>query len=437
LTMAIYHLSVSVVSRSTGRSAVAAAAYRAGVCLRDERTGLVHDYTRRGGVLSAEVIAPPGCAALDRERLWQAAEAAERRRDARTAREVRIALPAELDAEACRDLARQYARWLAERYRTAVDVAVHAPDPAGDQRNRHAHLLLPTREVGADGAFGAKLRVLDDRVSGPAEIEAMREAWERLANAALAAAGVDARIDRRSLVEQGITDRPPSWHRGPGATALERRGVRTEVEERWQDQVALYEARTLLAQRRVSEAELARLRAEAAEVEAAIVEEQRAEAARQAEAARRAELLRRAHEIRAAAQRAEAALVEAERAERGALRWRRRAEELVTEARHEVDRLRARGWLARLLRRGELRRAGEALREARAEARTAQERWEERVGWRERAAEDAERARRDLRALEAAEQAAAETAERRQRPPPGQEPSPERSPDPDPLAWEI
>ena len=433
--MAIYHLSVSVVSRSTGRSAVAAAAYRAGARLRDERTGQLHDYTRRSGVVAADVIVPPGCAALDRERLWQAAEAAEKRRDARTAREVRIALPAELDAEACRDLARRFGQWLAERYRTAVDVAVHAPDRSGDQRNRHAHLLLPTREVGADGALGAKLRVLDDRTSGPAEIEAMREAWEEMANAALAAAGVNARIDRRSLVEQGITDRPPSWHRGPGATALERRGVRTEIEERWQDQVALYEARTLLAQRRVSEAELARLRAEAEAVEAAIVEEQFHEIERQAEALRRAGLLRRAHEIRAAAQRAEKELREAARAEQEARTWRMRVNEVRAEAQRTVTQLRTQGWFARLLRRGEIRRAEEALREARAEARTAQERWEERAQWRERAAEDAERAQRDLRALEAAEKA--EAAERRQRPSPSQGPGPEPSPDPDPPSWEI
>ena len=428
--MAIYHLSVSVVSRSTGRSAVAAAAYRAGARLRDERTGQLHDYTRRSGVLAAEVIAPPGCVTLDRERLWQAAEAAERRRDARTAREVRIALPAELDAEACRDLARQYAQWVAERYRTAVDVAVHAPDRSGDQRNRHAHLLLPTREVGADGALGAKLRVLDDRTSGPAEIEAMREAWEEMANRALAAAGVDARIDRRSLVEQGITDRPPSWHRGPGATALERRGVRTEIEERWQDQVALYEARTLLARQRVSEAELARLRAEAAAVEAVIVEEQLQEIERQAETRRRAGLLRRAQEIRAAAQRAEEELREAARAEQAARRWRTRAAEIAADAQRDLTRLRARGWLVKLLRRGEIRRAEEALREARAEARTAQERWEERARWRERAAEDAERARQELTALEAAEAL-------RQRPPLGPEPGPEPSPDPDPPSWKI
>ena len=432
--MAIYHLSVSVVSRSTGRSAVAAAAYRAGACLRDERTGQLHDYTRRSGVLAAEVIAPPGCVTLDRERLWQAAEAAERRRDARTAREVRIALPAELTAEACRDLARQYAQWVAERYRTAVDVAVHAPDRSGDQRNRHAHLLLPTREVGADGALGAKLRVLDDRTSGPAEIEAMREAWEEMANAALAAAGVNARIDRRSLVEQGITDRPPSWHRGPGATALERRGVRTEIEERWQDQVALYEARTLLAQRRVSEAELARLRAEVEAVEAAIVAEQFREIERREQEWRRAALLQRARAIRAAAQRVEETLHETERAEQAARRWRMRAAEIAADAERELKQLRARGWFARLFRRNEIRRAEEALREARAEARTAQERWEERARWRKRAAEDAERARQELTALEAAEKAAEAL---RQRPPPGPEPGPEPSPDPDPPSWKL
>ena len=418
--MAIYHLSVSRVSRSSGRSAVAVAAYCAGVLLRDERTGLVHDYRRRSGVLAAELIAPPGCVQIDRERLWQAAEASERRKDSCVARKITIALPAELDAEACRDLARRFGQWLAERYRTAVDVAVHAPDPAGDERNVHAHILMPTREMGADGTFGAKLRVLDDRAAGPAEIEAMRVAWEEMANRALAAAGVDARIDRRSLVEQGITDRPPSWHRGPGATALERRGVRTEIEERWQDQVAFYEARTLLEQRRVAEAELARLRAEAAAVEAAIIEEQRAE------------LLRRSHEIRAAAQRAEEELREAARAEQEARTKRMRISKTRAEAQREVKRLRAQGWFARLLRRGEIRRAEEALREARAEARDAVARWEERARWRKRAAEDAERARRELRALEAAEKAAEAL---RQRPPPGPEPGPE--PSPDPPGWKI
>ena len=227
--MAIYHLSVSAVSRSTGRSAVAAAAYRAGACLRDERTGLVHDYRRRSGVLSAEIVAPPGCLPFDRERLWQAAE---KRKDARTAREIRIALPAELDAPAAQALARQFGQWLAERYRTVVDVAVHAPARGGDERNVHAHILMPTREIGADGTFGAKLRVLHDPKTGPAEIEAMRAAWEELANAALAAANIDARIDHRSLAAQGI-DRAPSVHLGPAATHYERRtGQVSQIRER-------------------------------------------------------------------------------------------------------------------------------------------------------------------------------------------------------------
>src|SRR3546814_14946758 len=58
--MAIYHLAVKSVSRSTGRSAVAAIAYRAGVCLENERDGLVHDYTRRGGVEDAFIVVPEG-----------------------------------------------------------------------------------------------------------------------------------------------------------------------------------------------------------------------------------------------------------------------------------------------------------------------------------------------------------------------------------------
>ena len=76
--MAIYHLAVKSVSRSTGRSAVAAAAYRTGACLENERDGLVHDYTRRGGVEDAFIVAPEGAEwAQDRSALWNAAEAAE------------------------------------------------------------------------------------------------------------------------------------------------------------------------------------------------------------------------------------------------------------------------------------------------------------------------------------------------------------------------
>src|SRR3546814_3521085 len=58
--MAIYHLAVKSVSRSTGRSAVAAVAYRDGVALENEREGLVQDYTRRSGVVDAVNVVPEG-----------------------------------------------------------------------------------------------------------------------------------------------------------------------------------------------------------------------------------------------------------------------------------------------------------------------------------------------------------------------------------------
>ncbi|MBF3057998.1 MobA/MobL family protein, partial [Pseudomonas aeruginosa] len=105
--MAIYHASTKPIARSGGRSSVAAAAYRAGCELVDERTGLVHNYTRRAGVVSAEILTPDGGSA-DRSQLWNAAELAEKRKDSRTAREWIVALPSELDAEQRAGLARAF-----------------------------------------------------------------------------------------------------------------------------------------------------------------------------------------------------------------------------------------------------------------------------------------------------------------------------------------
>ena len=342
--MAIYHLDVSAVSRSTGRSAVAAAAYRAGVCLRDERTGQVHDYRRRSGVLSAEIVAPPGCVAFDRERLWQAAEAAEKRKDARTAREIRIALPAELDAQACRDLARRFGAWLAERYRTVVDVAVHAPDRSGDQRNVHAHILMPTREIGADGTFGAKLKALDGWTSASAEVTAIREAWAEMANRALAAAGVDARIDHRSLADQGI-DRAPTVHLGPAATHFERRtGQVSDIRERAEEAARRAEqarAEILDEQQKAAE-RVARLRERLAEARQALAEER--EARRPSVVVQRAwSWVQQAAEqaAKAAAEAAaEVARQAAEQVRKAAATLTRRAAAMATEA--------GRAWRARM-----------------------------------------------------------------------------------------
>lgn len=231
--MAIFHLTLKPLSRGKGRSATAAAAYRAGVQIRDERTGEVHDYRRRTGVKSVELLFPEGVK-FERAVLWNLAEAAEKRKDSRIAREVEIALPAELSAAERRTLATEFAAKIVQRYGVAADVAVHFPDRRGDQRNHHAHILITTREITAQG-LGAKTdlereeKTLRDlgKPSGRAQIEALRKDWERMANLALERAGLEARISSKSLIEQGIS-RQPQIHLGPAATAMERRGISTE-----------------------------------------------------------------------------------------------------------------------------------------------------------------------------------------------------------------
>lgn len=212
---------------------MASSAYRAGVALVDERTGLAHDYTRRDGVVSAEIVLPDGGTA-DRSVLWNAAEAAEKRKDGRTAREWVIALPSELDDDDRRELARSFGVELARRYGVAVDVAVHAPDRGGDQRNHHAHVLTTTRQVERTPTgvvLGEKATIEQSDTKrraaglGPAadDVTAIRGLWEEMANAALERAGRGERIDRRSLAAQGI-EREPTIHLGPVATEMERRG---------------------------------------------------------------------------------------------------------------------------------------------------------------------------------------------------------------------
>ncbi|MAI62042.1 MAG: hypothetical protein CBB87_06070 [Micavibrio sp. TMED27] len=215
--MAIYHCSLKVFSRSEGHSAVAAAAYRSGSILKDERAGRTHRYHKRTGVADTFILAPPSApkTLLSRAVLWNAAEASETRKNSRVAREVILALPHELSDKARAELTRDMGLYLLERYRVAVDVAIHSPceGDGHDPRNHHAHLLFTTREITKDG-LGAKTRILDDKVTGPQEIEVIREVWETLANDALERAGFpDAKIDRRTLEAQGL-DRIPQTHEG-------------------------------------------------------------------------------------------------------------------------------------------------------------------------------------------------------------------------------
>jgi ATP-dependent exoDNAse (exonuclease V) alpha subunit len=262
--LAIYHLSVKCMSRSRGQSATAAAAYRSAEKIRDERTGEIHDYGRKGGVLHRELVLPQESPAWarQRERLWNTAEVAETRKNSTVAREFEIALPSELKASERARLAVDFARAISTKHRCAVDVSVHKPGRGGDTRNHHAHLLCTTRRLGANG-FTEKTRELDDAKTG--EVVYWRERWAALTNERLKERGVESRIDHRTLEAQGI-DRVPTVHKGPLLTALERKRVRSEVAERvGRERAEEIQARLNRA------AELGRLAREQAEVQKSLL----------------------------------------------------------------------------------------------------------------------------------------------------------------------
>ncbi|MGE0367244.1 MAG: MobQ family relaxase [Phycisphaerales bacterium] len=225
--MAIFHLSVKAISRAKGRSATAAAAYRAATKILDEGTGLLHDYSRKHGVAHTEILAPEDSPswARERDRLWNEAEKAESRKNSTVAREFEVALPDELTAGQRLTLARDLANQIVVRHRCAVDIAIHAPNPAGDERNHHAHLLLTTRRLTQTG-FTEKTRELDDLKTR--EVVYWRERWAGTVNEHLARHGHESRLDHRSLEDQGEA-RQPTQHLGPAITNMERRGIRTEV----------------------------------------------------------------------------------------------------------------------------------------------------------------------------------------------------------------
>ena len=243
--MSIFHLCVKPISRATGRSATAAAAYRSGELIVDERTGEVHDYTRKGDVEHSEILVPPGVPswAEDRAALWNAAEAAENRKDARVARDYEVAIPKELTRAQGIALVRDFSQSIADHYGVAVDFNVHRDQLKnwdGSEKGYqayHAHILTSTRKLSRDG-FGAKA---DPELSdtkrksmgldtGASEVGKVRERWEIAANRHLEQASQSHRIDRRSLEAQGI-DREPTVHLGPVATDLERRGIRSDLGE--------------------------------------------------------------------------------------------------------------------------------------------------------------------------------------------------------------
>jgi Ti-type conjugative transfer relaxase TraA len=217
--MAIYHFTAKVISRSKGRSAVAAAAYRSASQLHDYRQDVTFDYAAKPDVIHSEILAPQEAPewVRDRELLWNAVEAGEKRRDSQVAREVEFALPSELKQSEAITLAQEFVEREFVARGMVADLNVH-----WDKGNPHAHVMLTMRELTPDG-FGLKATEWNRREL----LAEWREHWGDLANQHLLRAGLDIRIDHRSYREQGIELEPTS-HLGRAVDEMRARGERPE-----------------------------------------------------------------------------------------------------------------------------------------------------------------------------------------------------------------
>jgi len=252
--MAIYHCSIKIISRGRGKSAVAAAAYRAGEKITNEFDGVTHDYTHKGGIVHTEILLPDHAPAgfADRAVLWNAVEKIEKAKNAQLAREIELALPAELTREQNISLVRGYIKRHFVTAGMCADICIH--DTGG---NPHAHVMLTMRPFEKDGNWGVKQRkeyIFDQRKkkiydSGkrqykcravpttdwnePTKAEEWRAAWAQICNQHLEQNGHAERIDHRSYARQResgnlAADQIPTVHLGVAASAMEKRGIRTE-----------------------------------------------------------------------------------------------------------------------------------------------------------------------------------------------------------------
>lgn len=238
--MAMFHLSTKTISRKTGRTATASAAYRAGEKIHCERTGETHDYTRKAGVMASSAFLFDGDKkiSLDRQDLWNTAERSEKRKDARTAREIVVNLPHELNHEQRKALVDDFTKNLAKGLGVAIDYAIHEPNRKGDDRNYHAHILMTTRTASMENGvltLGAKSNIeLENKAlkakglpSTQAQITDIRKDWAHYTNHHLRKAGLDISIDHRSHKERGL-ETAPTIKLGVAVVAMERRGIETD-----------------------------------------------------------------------------------------------------------------------------------------------------------------------------------------------------------------
>lgn len=234
--MAIFYLKTIPVSRSKGQSATAGSAYRAGEKISDERTGQVHDYTNKKGIIETMMFNNFN---LTREELWNMSELSNTRKNSRVAREFQVALPHELGSENHNRILEQYANMLVSRYGVAVDIAIHSPGREGDHRNVHAHIYCTT-QVMQDGQLKAKsLLELSDtdlrkmgHMVGKKQVKFCRAYWQRCVNSEFRKSGMSERIYHRSNEDRKLS-RIPQVHVGPHGTLLARRG-KGHLSNEWQ-----------------------------------------------------------------------------------------------------------------------------------------------------------------------------------------------------------
>ncbi|MEQ9087090.1 MAG: MobQ family relaxase [Pontimonas sp.] len=216
--MAIYHLSAQIIKRSAGRSAIAAAAYRAGERLVDRESGAAFDYRNKGGIVHTEIRTPGGAPdwMQDREELWNVLEFKNRRKDAQLAREMNIALPREMDLEQQKALLRRFVDEQFVDRGMVADMAIHHDE---ENNNPHAHVMLSFYAANENGFRRTRTREWNSKDF----LTDTREAWSQYANRALEAMGREERIDHRTLEAQGI-DRMPTIHEGPQGRKARERG---------------------------------------------------------------------------------------------------------------------------------------------------------------------------------------------------------------------
>ena len=246
--MAIYHLCIKIISRSKGKSAVAASAYRSGETIKNEYDGIVHDFTRKGGITHTEILLPQNAPQefSDRGTLWNSVERIEKSKNSQLAREIEIALPKELDKEKQIELVQEYVKENFVKVGMCADIALHDKNDG----NPHAHILLTMRPLNEDKTWGAKSKkeyILDnngekiklkndnyktkkiDTVDWNEQdkAEQWRKAWADIANKYLEENSIQEKVDHRSYQRQGI-EQIPTIHLGVSASQMEKKGIATD-----------------------------------------------------------------------------------------------------------------------------------------------------------------------------------------------------------------